>query len=43
LVLGVDYGLGERKELVTSVAVTVDLMYLALPFLILYSSLQPSE
>jgi hypothetical protein len=43
LVLGVDYGLGERKELVTSAAVAIDLAYLALPFLLLYGSLQPSE
>lgn len=43
LVLGVDYGLGARHELVTSAAVALDLAYLALPFLFLYGSLQPSE
>jgi hypothetical protein len=43
LVLGVDYGLGERKELVASAAVALDLAYLALPFLVLYGALQPNE
>jgi hypothetical protein len=43
LVLGVDVGLGSQRELITSAAVALDLAYLALPFLLLYGSLQPSE
>jgi hypothetical protein len=43
LVLAVDYGLGARHECVTSAAVALDLAYLAIPFLLLYGSLQPSE
>jgi hypothetical protein len=43
LVLGVDYGLGTRHECVMSAAVALDLAYLAIPFLLLYGSLQPSE
>jgi hypothetical protein len=43
VVLGLDYALDRRHEVVLSAALSVDLQYLALPFLILYGSLQASD
>lgn len=43
VVLGADYGLSDRREVLLSVAVSIDLEYVALPFLILYGSLQSSD
>lgn len=43
VVLAADYGLSDAREVLLSAAVSIDLEYMALPFLILYGSLQSSD
>jgi len=43
LVIGLDYALSGRNEVVLSAAAVLDAQYLALPFLLLYGAVQPNE